>query len=92
MSSGLRDLVDRFKAAGRAAPADSWVSTEANMPIDVGEMEAALGSETLDELAKKTGLSRAELLLRLNAALPEVVNRFTPQGRLPTEAETHGLT
>jgi len=91
LSAGIGDLIDRFKDSGRAAPAESWVSDADNMPIDVGELEAALGSETLDELAQKTGLSRAELLLRLNAALPEVVNRFTPDGRVPSEQEARAF-
>ncbi len=92
LSAGLSDLVNRFKEAGRAAPADSWVSAKANMPMDVHELESAIGDTTLDELSQKTGLSRAELLGRLNAALPEVVNRFTPDGRLPTEAETRSFS
>ncbi len=91
LSAGLGDLVNRFKDAGRTAPADSWVSTEPNMPMDVLDLEAAIGPETLDELRQKTGLSRHDLLQRLNAALPEVVNRFTPGGRLPTEAEARNF-
>jgi uncharacterized protein YidB (DUF937 family) len=87
LSAGIVDLVNRFTASGRAALADSWVSDGPNMPIDVEELEAALGQDTLDELGQKTGLSRTDLLLRLNAALPEVVNRFTPHGRPPTEPE-----
>ncbi len=87
LSAGLTELVNRFRDAGRPAPADSWVSAQPNMPINVDELEAALGRETLDELSAKTGLPRAELLLRLNTALPEVVNRFTPDGRVPTEPE-----
>lgn len=87
VSTALGDLVDRFRATGKGDAADSWVSDQANMPLGVDELEAALGDETLAELAMKTGLSRAELLLRLNAALPEVVNHLTPNGRLPTEGE-----
>lgn len=85
LSSALHDLKERFSAAGQGAAAESWISTNANRPLDVTEMEAALGTETLDELVQKTGLSRAELVLRLNAALPEVVDRLTPNGRLTAE-------
>ncbi len=92
LSTALTDLVARFKASGRGDTADSWVSDRANMPLGVDALEAALGNETLAELAQKTGLSRAELLLRLNVALPEVVNRLTPNGRLPTEGESQTPT
>ena len=91
VSTALADLVERFKSSGRADAADSWVSDKANMRIGVDELEAALGNDTLAELTRKTGLPRAELLLRLNVALPEVVNRFTPNGRLPAEGEAHAL-
>lgn len=91
LSTGLSDLVNRFRQSGREAPADSWVSARDNMPVDDRELEAAIGDETLQELQQKTGLSHAELLRRLNAALPEVVNRFTPEGRLPTEAEARNF-
>ncbi|TGD44738.1 DUF937 domain-containing protein [Pseudotabrizicola sediminis] len=92
LSAGLSDLVNRFKETGRADTAETWVSSQPNRPMDVSELESAIGQETLDELSQKTGLSRYELLLRLNAALPKVVDRFTPDGRLPneTEASTYG--
>lgn len=91
LSTGLADLMDRFRSTGRGAAAESWVSQEPNMPIDVDALATALGSETLAELSQKTGLPTAELLVRLNTALPETVNRFTPDGRLPTEAEAQAL-
>jgi uncharacterized protein YidB (DUF937 family) len=87
LSAGLGDLVDRFRLAGRGDQAQSWVSREANMPLNVDDLESVLGQETLQDLGQKTGLSRAELLLRLNVALPEMVDHFTPDGRLPTETE-----
>ncbi len=91
VATAISDLVDHFKAAGQAQAAESWVSDQANAPLDVDALEAALGQDTLAELSQKTGLTRAELLLRLNVALPEVVNRLTPSGRLPTEDEVHTL-
>jgi uncharacterized protein YidB (DUF937 family) len=38
-------------------------------------------------LARQTGLSRDELLARLSRVLPDAVDKYTPQGRLPTEAD-----
>jgi uncharacterized protein YidB (DUF937 family) len=89
LSRGLGDLVSRFREAGRGDMADSWVSSQPNCPMNVTELEDALGHETLEGLTRKTGMTRSELLLRLNVALPEVVNRFTPQGHLPEAGEMH---
>lgn len=91
LTAALSDLQSRFKSAGWGDAADSWVSTDPNRPLDVSELEAAIGAETLGELSSKTGLSRAELLLRLNVALPAVVNRLTPNGRIPTAEEAHAI-
>ncbi|MDP2084909.1 MAG: YidB family protein [Gemmobacter sp.] len=87
VSIALKDMLDHFRASGRSEAAESWVSANPNRPIDVDEMAAALGPDTLAELSDRTGMPRQELLLRLSAALPEVVNRLTPEGRLPTEQD-----
>ncbi len=92
ISTALGDLVDRFRRIGHGALAESWVSNKANMPLGVDILKAALGAETLAALAQKTGLSQAEVLLRLNVALPDVVNRFTPNGELPTEVDVQALS
>lgn len=91
LSAGMGDLVRQMKSTGGGAQAESWVSSNPNIPIDVAELEAAIGPATLGELGRKLGLSRAALLLRLAPALPEVINRFTPDGRMPTEAEAERL-
>ena len=44
-------------------------------------------AEVWDTLSKQTGLSRDELVTRLCRELPDAVDKYTPQGRVPTEAE-----
>jgi len=91
LSEGLGTLVDRFRNAGQGAKADSWVSRDANRELQPDELETAIGGDTIDELSRKIGLSRAEIVNRLTAALPETVNRLTPEGRLPSETEAERL-
>jgi uncharacterized protein YidB (DUF937 family) len=83
VKSGLGELVDRFRQNGQGAKADSWVETGPNKPIDATELERALGPDVIDSLVKQTGLSRADLLSRLASVLPDVVDKMTPEGRLP---------
>jgi uncharacterized protein YidB (DUF937 family) len=87
VSGGLGELVDRFKQSGQAETAESWVKTGPNKPCTPSQLEQAVGPEVLDTLSKQTGLSHDELLARLSRELPDAVDKFTPQGRLPTEAE-----
>jgi uncharacterized protein YidB (DUF937 family) len=87
LSGGLGELVDRFKQSGHGETADSWVKTGPNKPLAPAELEQAIGPEVLDTLSKQTGLKREELLARLSRELPDAVDKYTPQGRLPTEAE-----
>ena len=86
LSGGLGELVDRFKKSGQGDTAESWVGTGPNKPVTPTQLEQAIGPEILDSLAKQTGLSRNELLARLSRELPDAVDKYTPQGRLPTEA------
>jgi uncharacterized protein YidB (DUF937 family) len=87
LSGGLGELVDRFKQSGQADTAESWVKTGPNKPVAPEQLERAIGPDVLGALAQQTGLSREELLARLTRELPNAVDKYTPQGRLPTEAE-----
>jgi uncharacterized protein YidB (DUF937 family) len=87
LSGGLGELLDRFKQSGQGDTADSWVRNGPNKPVSPPQLEQAIGSDVLEALSKQTGLSREELLARLSRELPEAVDKYTPQGRVPTEAE-----
>jgi uncharacterized protein YidB (DUF937 family) len=87
LSSGLRELLDHFKQSGEGDTAESWVKSGPNKPCTAAELEQAIGPEVLETLSKQTGLSRDELVSRLCRELPEAVDKYTPQGHIPTEAE-----
>ena len=91
LSGGLRDLVERFKQNGQGPAADSWVKPGPNQPLGPDQLEQAIGPDVLITLSQQTGLSREELLSRLTKELPEAVDKFTPEGRLPSEDEAARL-
>jgi uncharacterized protein YidB (DUF937 family) len=82
---------ERFKQNGQGQAADSWVGRGPNQPLGPNQLEQAIGPEVLNTLSQQTGLSRDELLSRLTRDLPEAVDKFTPEGRLPTEDEAARL-
>jgi len=87
LGGGLSELIDRFKQAGQGAVADSWVGTGPNQPVAPHQLEHAIPPDVLATLSQHTGLSREELLSRLSRNLPEAVDRYTPDGRLPPTTE-----
>ena len=91
LSGGLRDLVEHFKQNGHGQAADSWVKPGPNQQVAPDQLEQAIGPDVLNTLTQQTGLSREELLSRLTRELPAAVDKFTPDGRLPTEDEAARL-
>lgn len=87
LSGGLGELLDRFKQNGQGDKAESWVNTGENKPCTPAELEKALGSEVVEQLTQHTNLSKEELLARLCKELPKAVDKYTPQGRIPSAAE-----
>ena len=87
LSGGLGRLINDLQQSGQGRVAQSWVDRGPNQEIAPADLKKALGSETLDALAKHTGLSRDELLEGLSQNLPDLIDQLTPNGRLPTEEE-----
>lgn len=83
LNGGIGGLLDRFKENGHGEAAESWVGPGANRELAPDQMEQAIGPDVLATLATQTGLSREELLARLTRELPQAVDRYTPDGRLP---------
>jgi len=83
LSEGIRDIVDHFRQSGQGETADSWVTHGPNRPVAADQLETAIGPETLDTLARQTRLSRQEIVARLTRELPDAVDKYTPEGRIP---------
>ncbi len=88
---GLGGLIEEFQKKGFGDTIDSWVNTGPNKTVAPPEVSDALGGDVVDELARRTGLSRDQILDGLARTLPNVVDRLTPQGRLPNYQELSRL-
>ena len=88
---GLGGLVKQFQQKGLGDTIDSWVNRGKNQDISSRQVSDALGSDVVDQLSRRTGLSRDEVISELAKMLPNVVDRMTPEGRLPTQRELERL-
>ena len=84
---GLEKLLGGFKQQGMQKQADSWVSTEQNEPITAQQLEQVAGTKEIDEIAQQVGASREQTAEVLAQALPQVVDKVTPNGQLPPQAD-----
>jgi uncharacterized protein YidB (DUF937 family) len=91
INAGLGSLLETFRANGQGEVADSWVKDGPQRRLENDQLAQAIGPETLAELEQQTGLNRDELLARLSRDLPEAVDKFTPDSRIPTSAEAAKL-
>jgi uncharacterized protein YidB (DUF937 family) len=85
--SGLGGLLSRFQQNGQGDVINSWVGSGQNQPISPSQLGTALGPDIIKALAQRTGLSEEEIASHLSQLLPGVVDKLTPNGRLPTIAE-----
>jgi len=84
-AGGLTGLIDRFRQGGLGHVADSWVSTGPNQPIAPHQLERVFGGEQVEAMAQQSGMDRGQFLSELSQALPPVVDRMTPNGRIPED-------
>lgn len=87
VSGGLGELVDQFRKSGLGDAIDSWITPGANKDIQTHEVSDAIGGDMVEELARRTGLSRDQVLDGLAKALPGAVDRLTPEGRVPSQQD-----
>ena len=84
---GLGGLLERFRQSGQGKTIDSWIGSGPNEPVSPGQLGNALGPNIIKTLAERSGISEEELLKQLSQVLPGVVDKLTPNGRLPSLAE-----
>jgi uncharacterized protein YidB (DUF937 family) len=85
--AGLGGLLNKLQQGGLGNATDSWVGNGQNQPVPPNQLGSALGSDVIKNLAQRSGLSEDELTQQLSQVLPGLVDKMTPNGRLPTAAE-----
>ncbi|MFJ1706013.1 YidB family protein [Kitasatospora sp. NPDC088346] len=79
----LSGLLQQLQEGGLGAKARSWVGTGENEAVTGAEVAQALPYQELDLVARQAGLSPEQAADQLAVALPEAVDRLTPQGEVP---------
>ncbi len=80
---GLQNLISQFGAQGLGDIIGSWVSTGKNLPISPEQIKGVLGDDAVKNIASKLGIDNNALTSQLSNLLPNVVDKLTPDGKVP---------
>ena len=82
-NGGVQGVVNQFEKQGFGSTVRSWVGTGPNQAITADQIHQVLGSNAIQELAAKAGLSVPELTAKLSQLLPAAMDKLTPGGVIP---------
>ena len=79
---GIGGLLAKFQSAGLGEHAASWVGTGTNQAINGDQLQSALGSDAVGQIAAKLGIDPGEAAGALAKLLPGVIDHLTPNGQV----------
>jgi uncharacterized protein YidB (DUF937 family) len=84
---GLGGLLEKLQTAGHGETVKSWLGPGQNQPIGPGQLGSALGQNNIGAAAQQAGVTEQDFLSQLAQALPQFVDKLTPNGRIPSLQE-----
>jgi uncharacterized protein YidB (DUF937 family) len=81
--NGLDAVLQKFRASGLDDKVESWISKGKNAALSPDEVKSALGDQ-LDGFAAKAGVAKDQAADGIAKALPELVDKLTPDGEVPS--------
>lgn len=83
---GLSGLIGKFQNGGLGDAAASWVGKGTNQQVSGEQMINTLGSEKIRNIASSLGISNTEVADGLASALPQIIDKLTPDGVIPEDS------
>lgn len=90
-SGGLGNIVGALQSGGLGDAVSSWLGSGDNIAVAPKDLQAALGDETISQFAEKAGVSGGEASALLAGILPQVVDKLSPDGKLPDKGGLDSL-
>ena len=85
-NGGVEGLADKFQKGGAAEVFSSWVSTGDNKALATETLTQVLGSAQVQQLAQKMGVDPEQASAFIAKALPQVIDKLTPNGAIEPAA------
>ena len=82
-TGGLAGLMQTFNQQGLGEIISSWVGKGNNAAITPDQVQEGLGTDTIQQLAEKSGISFDAAKAQLAEILPSLIDKITPEGKIP---------
>lgn len=82
----LQGVVNQLQASGLGPQVQSWLGSGANLNVTPEQLQAALGSDQVKQLAQHFGVDPDAALKMLAQHLPTAVDAASPNGSLPAQS------
>lgn len=89
-SGGVGNLINRLQQGGLGGALESWISTGGNQSVSGSDLQSALGSGMIEQVAAKFGMDGRQAGDLLAQYLPNLVDSATPNGSVQ-DADGFGL-
>ncbi len=84
-AGGYQGILAKLNQAGLGQQVNSWLATDGkNLPVSPAQIEAALGNQHLQELARSFGVPVDQVANLLSQHLPAAVDQASPNGAIQT--------
>jgi uncharacterized protein YidB (DUF937 family) len=81
-SEGIKGVMNRFNSKGFGDILSSWIGTGSNKSITHDQIKEVFGSERIQAIAKKAGISEDKVSQFLKDHIPGMVDKATPNGKI----------
>ena len=82
-SGGMSGFLDKLTRGGLGDIVSSWIGKGDSLPVNSTQIESAMGSDVISNLASKFDLPSEPVGMAVAHMLPKVVNALTPDGVIP---------
>lgn len=91
-SGGLQGLTSKLSSHGMGQQVQSWVGKGQNQPVSGAQVQPAMDPQHLQQMSDQSGMTPEEASDHVAKALPDMVNKATPDGQIPSsDPFTKGL-
>lgn len=84
-SGGLGQILSQLQNSGLQEQVGSWLGNGANQQVSGQQLQDALGSDMLGQLAGQLGMGQGDVAGQLANMLPGLVDKVSPNGQVDAD-------